>query len=340
MPGQVVIDVQRFVYAASETSVTKYSAAGSAVWVASLGSAFFIAAIAVNLSGNVYAVSVGRIAPNETFVDKVNAHGTVSGPDVMLGTGLDAAALAVDGTGHLWVTGRTLPSFENPLQATANAYQKTLPNITSSHVFVARLNSNGTAVDYATYLSGSSDDMASGIAVDGSGSAYIVGSTQPIDFPLTAPSNPGGGAAPFLTRLTPDGSGLVYSVLLGPGNGPAGGRDSCSGRQRRHGRSYMTSIGCTLSRFDPTGELAFSKTGECPFPLVIGESAGNTYVSGIAAGNHPVKNSLAPCGSVYLDILGPTGDLLQSTWLPSSGAILGQTLAMTIVMGLKSTVYS
>jgi hypothetical protein len=40
-PGQVVVDAQRFVYAASENSVTKYSAAGSPVWVASLSSAFF-----------------------------------------------------------------------------------------------------------------------------------------------------------------------------------------------------------------------------------------------------------------------------------------------------------
>jgi Beta-propeller repeat len=222
-PGLVVIDAQRFVYAASENSVTKYSAAGYPVWVASLGPSFFVRAIAVDLSGSVYAVSAGTISPNEVFVAKVNVDGTMSGPSVMLGTGLDAAALAVDGNGHLWVAGRTFPSFQNPLQTTANAYQKTLPNITSNHVFVARLNTNGTAVDYATYLSGSSDDRVSGVAVDGSGSAFITGSTQSTDFPLTASGDHGSGFAPFLTRLTPGGSGLVYSVLLGPGNGPAGG---------------------------------------------------------------------------------------------------------------------
>lgn len=134
-PGQVVVDAQRFVYAASENSVTKYSATGSPVWVISLGSSFLVRAIAVDLSGNVYAVSVGNIQPYETFVAKVNPDGTGAGPSVMLGTGLDAAALAVDGNGHLWVTGKTLPSFGNPLQTTANAYQKAL----AEHHFEPRL---------------------------------------------------------------------------------------------------------------------------------------------------------------------------------------------------------
>ena len=110
-PGPVVVDAQRFVYAASENSVTKYSAAGSPVWVASRSSAFFIAAIAVDLSGNVYAVSAGTIRPNETLVAKVNADGTVAGPGVMLGAGLDAAPLAVGGNGHLRATGRMLPTY-------------------------------------------------------------------------------------------------------------------------------------------------------------------------------------------------------------------------------------
>ena len=136
-----------------------------------------------------------------------------------LGTRLSAPALAVDRDGHLWVTGNTLPRAENPLQTTPNAYQKTLPNTTSSHVFVARLNANGTAVDYASYLSGSNNDNAFGIAVDGSGSVFIAGYTQSTDFPLTTPGNLGSGFGPFLTRLTPDGSKLVYSLLVVPATG-------------------------------------------------------------------------------------------------------------------------
>jgi hypothetical protein len=68
-------------------------------------------------------------------------------------------------------------------------------------------------------LSGSNNDNAFGIAVDGSGSVFIAGYTQSTDFPLTTPGNLGSGFGPFLTRLTPDGSKLVYSLLVVPATG-------------------------------------------------------------------------------------------------------------------------
>ena len=40
-----------------------------------------------------------------------------------------------------------------------------------------RVSANGTALDYCGYIGGSDDDYAYGIAVDGSGSAYIAGYT-------------------------------------------------------------------------------------------------------------------------------------------------------------------
>ena len=72
---------------------------------------------------------------------------------------------------------------------------------------------------YSTYLGGSGDDRATGIAVDGFGYAYVTGVTGSTDFPTNgAPqlgSPFGGGTTAFVTKLLPDGSGSVYSLYLG-----------------------------------------------------------------------------------------------------------------------------
>ena len=73
---------------------------------------------------------------------------------------------------------------------------------------------------YSTYLGGSGGDGGFGIAVDSSGDAYVTGLTFSSDFPT---KNPTAGACvgtcgttasngnAFVTKLTPSGSGLVYS---------------------------------------------------------------------------------------------------------------------------------
>ena len=69
---------------------------------------------------------------------------------------------------------------------------------------------------YSTYLGGSGDDQPMGIAVDGSGSAYVAGYTNSPDFPLASPGSlPPNSYHVFVAKLDATGTGLVYTDYLG-----------------------------------------------------------------------------------------------------------------------------
>jgi hypothetical protein len=72
---------------------------------------------------------------------------------------------------------------------------------------------------YSTYLAGSNDDLASGIAVDGAGNAYVAGVTLSSDFAGAAPLHGSivgnGNPSAFAVKLGPSGTTLAYSVYVG-----------------------------------------------------------------------------------------------------------------------------
>ena len=114
---------------------------------------------------------------------------------------------------------------------------------------------------YSTYLSGSNMDEGRAIAVDSTGAAYITGSTQSIDFPTT----PGAfdtlaepHADVFVTKLSPDGSALVYSTFIG-GQGAQEGHDIDIDMS---GAAYITGIVYNGSFDFPTTPGAFDTTFE------------------------------------------------------------------------------
>lgn len=119
----------------------------------------------------------------DAFVTKFNSSGSsLSYSTYLGGSNKDTGfGIAVDVSGNAYVTGVTA-STNFP---TANAIQPTNGGSTND-AFVTKLNSQGSALVYSTYLGGSDIDEARGIAVDANGNAYVTGRSSSLDFPVVA----------------------------------------------------------------------------------------------------------------------------------------------------------
>jgi Calx-beta domain/Beta-propeller repeat len=160
------------------------------------------------------------------FVTKLNPAVPSYTFSTYLGGGqCDAAnSVATDGSGNIYVTGRTF-STDFP---TANAFQPALAGQTQfpkADAFVTKLTPGGSLI-YSTYLGGTDEDVGFGIAADSSGNAYVTGVTNSSNFPTMNPiqASIGGTTSDvFVTKLNSTGSVLVYSTYLG-GTGFESGR--------------------------------------------------------------------------------------------------------------------
>ena len=153
-----------------------------------------------------------------SYIAKLSPDGTKLVYAALLHGAASATAIAVDAGGAAYITGttgRTLPT-------TGNAYQRTFPGTASATGFVAKLNADGRAFGYITYLGGAASAAGvtlRAIAVDGSGSAFVTGNTRAADLATTsnAPQPRIGGAVDdaFLMQLNAAGSGVVFGTYLG-----------------------------------------------------------------------------------------------------------------------------
>ncbi len=123
------------------------------------------------------------------------------------------SGIAVDSTGSVYLAGYT-DSADFPL-TTLGSTTSGLP-----HVFVAKLDPTGSNLIYADYIGGNSQDYGYALTLDSNNNLYVTGSTASSNFPMVNPyqgSYPGSFNA-FLTKVSADGSSLLYSTYLG-GNG-------------------------------------------------------------------------------------------------------------------------
>jgi Tol biopolymer transport system component len=168
----------------------------------------------------------------DAFVTKLSPDGSTLRYSTFLGGSKEEGGIsegidiAVDANGCAYITGVTLsPDFPT----TPGAYDPSYNG--DADAFVTKLSPDGSTLRYSTFLGGSKEEggISEGIdiavdakgidiAVDASGCAYITGYTESPDFPTTPgaydPSY-NGDADAFVTKLSPDGSTLLYSTFLG-----------------------------------------------------------------------------------------------------------------------------
>jgi len=167
---------------------------------------------------------------------------------------------------------------------------------TQTNAFVTKWSADGSQVLYSTYLGGSGGDRATGIAVDANGSAYITGITSSSDFPTT----PGAFQTKltsiqdvFVAKLSPDGSQLIYSTLLGSQSAV-----STSIAVEHTGNVVIT--GFSQGNFPVTADaLQIPPIGSCTLqPSFAGFStSGDAFVTRIAAGGNALVYSTLLGGS-------------------------------------------
>ncbi len=151
----------------------------------------------------------------DIFVTKINPVGSDLNYSTYIGggTGNDFGYdISIDIDGNAFVTGYT-QSLDFP--TTPGSYDRIKNGIDA---FILKLNSDGSVLQYSTYIGGNSQDYCYGIAVDSIGNAFITGITYSLDFPTTPSANDtsyNGAGDIIIFKLNQTGSKPVYSTYIG-----------------------------------------------------------------------------------------------------------------------------
>jgi hypothetical protein len=249
----------------------------------------------------------------DVFVTKLSASGSsVVFSTYLGGSGDDhGTGIALDSSGNAYVTGYTdsddfpVAHAFLPQYAGGNCGSATTP-VPCHEAFITKLNVTGSALAYSTFLGGTEQDLAGGIAVDSAGEATVVGSTSSADFPTTSGafqgSFAGGTLDAFVTRLDASGSRAVFSTYLG-------------------GSAEDRGLGIAL---DPSGNVYVTgSTASQDFP------ASHALQPGNAGGTCGSATSPAPCTDAFVAKLDATGtSVAYSTYLGGTGGDSGNAIAV------------
>jgi hypothetical protein len=279
--------------------------------------------IAVDVSGNAYVtgytkstnydVTAGAFQTTpgggsyyDVFVTKLNASGSGLVYSTYIGGSKDdyGYGIAVDGSGNAYVTGWTKST---NYDVTAGAFQTTGGG-SYYDVFVTKLNASGSSLVYSTYIGGSSDDEVRGIAVDGSGNAYVTGETYSTDYGVTPgafQTTYGGGTLDvFVTKLNASGSGLVYSTYIGGSNGDMGYDIAVDGSGNAYvtGETWSTNYDVTPGAFQTT----YGGGSDVFVTKLNASGSGLVYSTYIGGSNNDYGRAIAVDGSGNAYVTGYT----------------------------------
>jgi hypothetical protein len=318
--------------------------------------------IAVDAEGNAYVtgftnsadfpVTPGVIDPTfsggfqdyDAFVTKLNATGTALVYSTFLGGAADdlGRAIAIDDAGNAYVTGSTdsadFPTTSDTIDPTYNGGQD---------AFVTKLNSAGSAILYSTFLGGrvsapnggTSNDGGSGIAVDSTGNAYVMGNTGSADFPTTAlayDQTQNGSIDIFVAKLNATASAFVYSTFLGTTASDLGSDidiDS-SGNAYVTGSTPSSAFPVTPGAFDPS----FSGGYEDAFVTKLNPDGSALVYSTFLGGSESDRGhgiAVDAAGSAY--VVGETGSAMDFPITPGAFQTTHHGVTDTFVTKLNPT---
>jgi len=222
----VVNAFQSTLHGSQDTFITKFSPSGSTVVYSTyLGGSSFETGlgIAVDAMGNAYSAGstgsndfpvMNAIQPtlagtNDAYVTKLDPSGSALVYSTYYGggTGDSGVDIAVDSAGNAYFMGTTNSTdfpLVNPIQAQFGG--------SNLDAYTAVLNAAGSAVIFSSYLGGSDQDTADGVATDGAGNMYVTGSTFSTNFPIqnAYQPTPGGFSEAYVAKIA------VLTVVASP----------------------------------------------------------------------------------------------------------------------------
>lgn len=279
------------------------------------------------VAGMTQSLNGGQVA----YVYKLNPSGTGFVYSALVGGAANstsgATSIAVDSAGRAYVAGYT-GAIDFP--TTPNAFQYFYPPFPNSKpAFVFCLNPSGTALVYSTFLGGDYFDFATGIAIDGAGSAYVTGHTSSTAFPTTPGALKTSSLSyqtAFVTKLNPSGTALIYSTYLGGSGQLNGGTQDAGAAVAVDGAGNAYAVGSTTSPDFPLTPGAFETTSSSLFTgagfvtklnpsgsaaiystLIGGTSVSATGIALDASGNAYVSGGLAQLDYLSASSIGPQG---------------------------------
>jgi len=341
-------------------------------------------AIAVDTSGNAYVtgwtaatdfpVSKGAVQPlkgvgQNAFVTKLNAAGTGLVYSTYLGGSNNAdegRGIAVDSSGNAFVVGRTASA---NFPVTPTAFQTALQ--AGGGAFVTQLNAAGDGLLYSTYLGDTVTTIATAIALDSAGNAYVTGYTQSANYPVTlgAFRTSFFGISGFVSKLNPAASGrasLVYSTFLPVTIFASGIAVDSSGNAYVTGYAntpgiatpgaFQTSLrggdDVVVTKLNATGSRLIYSTylggsGQDRGTGIAVDAFGNAYVAGSTASmNFPTTPGAfetsfpGVSAHAFVTKLNATGDrLIYSTYLAGDGGISNTEQANGIAIDFAGNAY-
>jgi len=287
----------------------------------------------------------GGFAYTDAFVTKMTPAGDALVYSTYLGGSLSdyGSDIAVDASGAVYISGST-SSTDYPLVSPIQAVHGGVVDVT-----VTKLNPAGNAIVYSTFLGGSDEDWALGMAIDSAGAAYLTGYVLSIDFPVLnaiQPAHGGGLLDAFVTKISPSGTAIVYSTYLGGTSGEHGndiavdstGAAYVTGQTWSADFPLVAPIQAALSgaddtyitKIDPAGaSITYSTllggTGDDAGNAIAVDAAGAAYVAGdTGSADFPVLNAAQAAygGAVdgFVTKIAPTGAaIVYSTYLGGGG---------------------